>query len=572
MSKSNIGPVGPDPLVTGSEAEPLIKQQSVYDALPTNDDDSTHLDEEAGWLQEQRLLHKAMHWFLRPSVYMIGLALFFFTFGLSSAEASRQLIQYKLACNSVTKNTGAEVCDPVDAQVLLSTLQQALQVTQGIATVIALAKVPSLSDKYGRKIFITLLVAFMLIGKICRYLVTSRYPVTMFGLMIACEIVSSAFGGLVTMLSLCNCYAADISEPDQRTHFLGIILTFFFVGLSLGPMCGNFLLSYFPESSANGKPSVMYGPNLTSHEFLPLRFEILMIVILLLFSMFVLPESRSSKARRMSRSASKSLTLRSDIVLREESTQKRFLSIFNIFRPLRIIFYPKDYVNPSRYDSIVAHRIAVATLILLDCAFVAFAMSLGEIFLLFSIYKHKMTAQDLGYLMFIGCSCRAFYLTVLSPILNKKVFVKFFGLQPHKRRFDLIDYGMVSIAFLGELLGVIFLAISPNKRFFLASGAFAAIGSLASPALNSATIKFFPESKIGEVFGAMALAKNVFNISFPLIFLGIYKYSLRQWHKPEIVLYLVAGIFFVMFLAASNAIWVLEKEDAAKERRESSSE
>lgn len=568
--------MGPSTDASSRETEPLMLQQPKYLGFSQEnqiDDvaqqDMSHLDDEAGWLQEQRAMHLTLHWFSRPSIIMIGICLFILTFASSSAESSRQVIQYKLACNSVTEISHSNICDPTEAQILLLTLQQALQVTLGIATVIALAKVPTLSDQYGRKRFIILSVLCLLIGKVGRYLVTSCFPSTQFALMIVCEIISNLFGGIVTILALCNCYASDISEPNQRTHYLGIIMAFFFVGLSTGPMAGNLIISFFPPNPSHGKPSVKYGPNLSAHDFIPLRFELFMVTILLLFTLVVLPESRGQKARRMSRSASRSLLMLPKLSDFEQSRFRRYMDTLNIFKPLRIIFYPKDCVNPSRYDSIKSYRIAVIILIALDCTLVGFGMSLGEIFILFGIYRHKMTALDIGVLLIIGCSCRAIFLTVISPLLNKKLLVQFFGLKTHKRRFDMVDYGMVSIAFIGEMIGLIVLSLAPTKAAFLSCFVITAVGSIASPALTSSTIKFFPEAKIGEVFGAMALAKNAFNITFPLIFLGIYKYSLKKWQQPELVFYVAALIFFLLFVGASFAIHVLEKEEEEQKRKQS---
>lgn len=569
-NSSSIAQAGPNTIVAGSEIEPLMSDQAKYRSVaPKEPEDLSHLDDEAEWLREERVLHQKLHWFQRPSIAMIGICLFLLTFAISSAESTRQVIQYKLACNSVSALSLSKTCDPTEAQILVLTLQQALQVTLALATVIALAKVPSLSDQYGRRRFLMLLITFFLIGRSLRYVVYTCYPTLHIALIVFCEVISSIFGGVVTMLALSNCYASDIASPDQRTHYLGVNMAFFFVGLSTGPMVGNFLLSYFPAIEKPKQPTVTYGPNLSFHDFVPLQFELFVLAILLLFVVFILPESRGQNARRMSRSASRPLLSVPNPLIKERNKAQKAVDALNIFRPLRIIFYPKDYVNPSRHDSIVSHRIAVIILIFLDCALIGFAMSLGEIFVLFGIYKHKLTAQDLGNLLIIGCSCRAFFLTVVSPIINKKVFVQFFGLKPHKRRFDFVDYGMLCIAFLGEAVGLLALAAARTKRTYLACFAITALGSVASPALNSSTIKFFPESKIGEVFGAMSLAKNAFNISFPLILLGIYKYSLKKWQWPELVLYIVAGTFFVSFLAATFAIYVLEKEDKEKKRRQS---
>lgn len=556
-----------DAVIAESELSPLMQQIAQPRTCRDDDEDQYHLEHEADYLQEQRIAYQTLHWLRRPSIAMIGLCIFLLTLGTSSAEASRQVIQYKLACNSVMKFSGSKVCDSIEAQVLVLTLQQALQVTLGAATVIALAKVPSLSDKFGRRRYVIFLISFMFFGTCWRYLAVSCFPTIQFALIIIGGVITNAFGGIITMLALCNCYATDISEPSQRVNYLGIVMAFFYVGLSTGPMVGNFLLSHFSSKRFSNESQMMCGFNHTAPEFLPLRFELFILALLIVFAVIVLPESRSINALRISRSASRSLQY-SQKPIKEEAVSPKIFSIMNVFKPLRIIFYPKEYVNPSRHDSIIPHRFAVASLIILDCTLIGFALSLGEMFVLFGIYRHKMTAQDLGLLMIFGCSAKAIALTVVNPILYKNFFVNGLGLKPHKHRFDLVDYGMVSIGFLGETVGLFLVANARTKELYFSSFAIAALGSFISPILNSSILKFFPESKIGEVFGAMALSRNVFITTFPLITLSLYKYALREWQRPEIVIYMASVVFFLMFLVATVVIFTLEKEDQHRKHRD----
>ena len=404
---------------------PLIQSNEMPVQLPEEEpelDELSHLDDEAGLFDEQQPVHQSLHWLQRPSIVMIGVLIFLMTFAKSSAESSRRVIQYKLACNSVAKKTGSDTCDPGEAQILLLTLQQALDLTQGIMDMLALAKVPALSDKYGRKRFLNLLIASLLLGKYLRYLVTAWFPVTKFTLTTLSEAIAHTFGGTLGFLALCNCYATDISRSGQRVYYIGIVMASFYAGQSLGPLAGNFLLSYFPADLPSVMPTSVYGPGLTAHEFLPLRFELIVLTAVFLFSVFVLPESRISVALKLSQTKSQSL-LRPEVVPAEKSARQKLWNTLNIFRPLRILFYPKDVVNPSRHNSIAAYRLSIFIIVILDCTMVGFGMALGEVYALNGIYTHHMTTLDLGFLLFILCTCRALVLYVILPILRKKVLM-----------------------------------------------------------------------------------------------------------------------------------------------------
>ncbi|KAM9926287.1 hypothetical protein OXX59_003325 [Metschnikowia pulcherrima] len=531
------------------------------------EDDSEHLDEDASWLRDQRNSHKSLHWLFRPSVVMVGLTIFMFAFAYSSAEGTKQMIQFKLACNSIRTSSGNDYCDPAETQVLVSSLQQAYSIASGIAMIVASGKVGPLSDQYGRKIFLIGIIVFQMIGKFSRYTLMSTYPNLQFSLMVGTEFLANCFGGLLTVMTLANCYVSDIAEPHQRTYYLGINMASLFVGMSTGPLVGNFIISIFKKQSLNTQPEAKYGPDLSSADFMPLRFELVTLFLLTLFIVFVLPESRGQHARRMSRSLSSTPSVTS---LRPNITPnktERFLGSFNFLRPLRLIFYPRDSVHRSRHKYIKSTRIAVLLLILTDCFVTSLAAALGETYVLYGIYKFKWTAVDIGHLMAITCSSRAVILIVISPLLSYNLLQKKLGLEPNKKRFDYIDYGTVMIAFVFESVGQFLISVSPSGILFLGCLMLNSVASLATPAINSSIVKFYPESKIGEVFGAMAIVKNIFSIVSPVAVLGIYKTSVSKWHFPQVIFLVFCGVFLVLALVMTYVIITLtnaENEEASE--------
>lgn len=530
------------------------------------EEDPTDLDEDAVWLREQRLHHKTLHWLCRPSVVMVGVLLFLLAFATLAAEGTRQMVLFKLACNSLAASSNTKTCDPAETQVLVLSLQQAFSVARGVATIVALGKVGPLSDKYGRKVFFVVVVVSVLVGSYMRYLLTATYPTLQFGAMVVTEIVLNCMGGGMALLTLANCYVSDIAEPAQRTYYLGINIASFFVGMSTGPLAGNLVLSFLQRHHLplTTGPHAEYGPGLTSADFAPLRLELVLLLAVLFFIIAVMPESRGETARRMSRSLlTLSQTQRDSLQQNlRVSKWRQFWDWANFLRPMRVVFYPKDCVHRLRHKSIVRTRIAVILLVSIDCLAASAGGALGEVFFLYGVYRFQWTAVDIGRLMAITCSSRAFVLVVLSPVLTYNVFQKTLKLKPNKRSFDKIDFGVVILAFFFEIVGQIMLGTSKNGAVFLASLVVSSIASLAMPAINSAIIKFYPESMIGEVYGGMAIIKNIFLIVAPVLVLALYKVAVAKWDSPQVIFLGFAGLFTVLAGLVTFVIITLNQVEA----------
>lgn len=509
--------------------------------------DSADADEDVVWLREQRLLNKLLHFLRRPSVVMIGFCLFLHAFASSSAELLRQMIQFKLACTLVDRN-GA--CSPAETQMVVSNLQQLFALASGVTTIFALGKVGPWLDQYGRRVFIVLILACQLLGKALRFGVMRHFPSLQIAPMVLTEIAANLCGGVVTMATLASCYVSDIAETHQRIYFLGINIASFFVGLLTGPLAGNLLLRVSQPDSVEEVDSTQILP----HEFVPLKFELLLLAAVLLFSIFVLPELRSEKARKKSRSLLRSLLMLS----LPEVRISKFFQTFTFLRPVRLIAYPDDVVPRLRAQSAHKVRRVVMILILADCLLLSLAMPLGELYVLYSIYRFQWLAKNLGHLLAVTCSLRAVVLIVVSPIINHKVLQGLFKLPVNKFQFDRIDYSMVLLAVTVEVVGLVSLAFVPTGALFLVCLSFMAFGTLAGPALNSLVVKFYPELMIGELFGGMALVRNVCTIVTPLLLLGFYKRAIRYWNAPEVVFIVVAALFAVGLACITYAKYVLD--------------
>ncbi|KAM9913344.1 hypothetical protein OXX69_001688 [Metschnikowia pulcherrima] len=542
--------------------EDAIGGQAVLETYSAVLDDDNSLDEDASWLRDQRVSHKTLHWLRRPSVAMVGFVIFLSAFATGTAEGTRQLIVLKLACNSLRAESGLKACDPASTQVLVSGLQQAYSVARGIAIIVASGKVGPLSDKHGRKVFLIGIVMFSIIGNFARYALTTTYPTLQFRAMVATEFLANFSGGGLTVLTLANCYVSDIADASQRTYYMGLNIASLFIGMSTGPLVGNFVITYAKGGQIGASsPQAKYGPDMTQADFAPLRFEIVILLFLLVFVVFILPESRGETARRMSRSLSQTPSMAS-VRPEEMKREGKIWQSLNFLRPIRLIFYPKDSVHRSRHRGIIRTRIAVILLVMTDCFISSLGAALGEVYVLFGVFKYNFNAVDIGHLMAVTCASRAVALVIVSPVLTFNVFQNFLGFVPNKRRFDGIDYGVVTFAFVFEILGQLCLSRASNGLVFLACLVLNAFSCLAMPALHSSIVKFYPESKLGEVFGGMAIVKNVFMVASPVAVLALYKAAVANWESAQALFLIFAGVFALLILLMTFVIVTLKGVDA----------
>lgn len=550
LTKQNRTPQIPD----NGQALMDLEQAAndVYEAILENDEeyDEDEHNEDVVWLREQRLLNKSIHWLKRPSVLMVSTITFLFAFSISSAEATRQVITLKLACNSL----GAEKCNKDSAQVLMSNLQLGYTITGAIIMLISSGKIAPLSDLYGRRPFLIIVILCFLVGKSLKFFFMYNYTTLQFYSMITSEAISNLGGGLMSLIALCNCYISDVAEPHQRIYALGIGFAAMFVGLSIGPLVGNFIIALTTKMSPKA--------DIRKQEFIPLKFEIAILIINLLMTIFVLPESRSEKARKKSRTLSRSLSEVNLRVMEQSPWYERLTSHFNFLKPLKLLVIPDELVKQSNRHKARRDRFTILVLAFIECVMSTMAMSFGEIFILYGIYNYDWAQNSVGHLLAISCSSKAIVLILLSPIINHKILQHGLKFKVFKTQLDMVDFSMCLIGLVCETIGFYGYSVSPTTSVFFIFTVFCGFGTLISPAINSSIIKFYPESKIGELFGALALIKNIFALVTPVLYLSVYKYSVSTLHRPGLVFVIAGSVLLVctVLLITIKRINPLDKE------------
>lgn len=519
---------------------------NVYEAILENE---TDVEEDVLWLQKQRELNNATHWMKRPSVVMVGIIQFCFALSNAAAGATQFTMANKLACNSASGLVDGAQCNSEEAQKLLADYQLLKNIISGIIKVAALGKVGHLSDIYGRKNILLLIMVFFVAGQFIFFFALKQFNYLATWYLVLGESISSLGGGYLAILAVCNCYISDVVEQHERIYSIGLVSAFFYVGVTLGPIVGNFVIEvaqkYHYES-----PNPL---KINSYEYYPSELQLTILILSLFFVILVFPESRPVKSRRKSRALSVSLNSLVQVQNRLPSCSKgeTFVGRIsrNLIHPLVILTYPSEFRGSNDKNTHRRLKVTVMVLVFSDALMVLVGITIMELFPLYGMYKFNWSATTLGNIISAACFSRVIILSVISPVLTNYFLTKVLGFKTFKDLLDLVDLSICSFGLLFEALGMLIICRATSVSEFGFALILASAGTVVSPALNSSLIKYFPESKIGEVFGGLLLLKHCGMIVGPTTFYYLYKVSLSKWGRPSFV-FLLSSCFYFAIIAA----------------------
>lgn len=567
------------------ESEALLETAAndAYQAIVEEEElDNSSQDEDVVWLREQIENNKAISWINRPSVYILGLVICIFMIALASTIGVKQIILFKLACNTVANSKG--YCDPIDTQVLVSSYEMYSMVGGTLVSLIPVAKAGELSDIYGRKPFFIAMFVSATTSHLCSYLIFHHYNTFPFKSLLAAQWISSMCGGTIMVPALIGSYISDIVESQGRIYALGLGMSSLFIGQSLGPILGNWISSI--GKHLNQEPETIIIRAITSSssilpsEFFLLKIEIIIDIIICIYVITLFPESRNAKARAKSRAnsiASSNSSARGVVAFsgggggdaadqlqelnnQQLTTTRSKLSIFfNIFSPLVILTYPNSLINENSKHRASQYRFVVISLIISQCINMMTIMTLGQILIQYGIFVFDWSSQDVGNLLTVLASTRAIILIVILPIFQNKILKKIFKFKVLKKQLDMIDYSLMLIGYLVDFIFLILLVYTKSTTQVLTLGAFYSVGSIAHPTTQSTLLKFYPTSKTGVVFGANTLLHNIVGVVAPVMIMNFYSKTLKNgWPGAVFVLYSLLVSIIIILVVVSKRVLKLD--------------
>ncbi|EGV63166.1 hypothetical protein CANTEDRAFT_135001 [Yamadazyma tenuis ATCC 10573] len=411
---------------------------------------------------------------------------------------------------------------------MVSHMKACFGVAASVIALLVMTKVGSLSDQYGRKYFMVAVVLDIFLTRALKYYLLSRYDHLMFKWLVFSEALAS---------------------------ITGVGISFFYAGVSLGPVSSSFLMEFTKKFRA-ARPQVIVADATINavepYEWDPLRLELVAFAVCSVLAIFMLPESRPEKSRRRSRSLS--VISRTTVGAEDQKplslhtiTSKVVGSITTYFSPLKLLWIPEEF-KPVNYTDgrFYRERMAVILLTTCDCCLTCMSTGSGQVFMLYGILKFSWSAGTLGYVLSITFAAKAFTLIILAPFLNHFVYHKVFHFKVMKRQLDMLDFVNITVGLSVDALTLFWYPFINTTPVFLGVLGLSSFSALASPSLNSAIVKYYPDSQTGALFSAIYLVKNICNITVPVLMLTIYNYSITDWNNPGILFQIMAACLLML--------------------------
>lgn len=499
-----------------------------------------------------------MPWYTRPSVLTLAICSFLHSFSTVMAEGSRQIVIFKQSCNSVADSRG--ICDPIATQELVSKYNFYSLLVLSIATTSVVGRMGRLADIHGRKPVIALILLAAAIGKLIQLHFFSHSPVGLpfFGLLFG-NFVDSCCGGFFAFTSMASAYVSDVVPVNKRTLSLSLAMGAASMGRAVGPILSDAVLDYYgekPSPNAAAKFAAMSQKSSFTHvELAPIKVEFFISVVVLLYAVFVLPESRGFKARQKSR-ASSIVSSNTDLPpdpTEQPSRQYSFGNSFSaqvreIFRPLYMLTYPKSMMAQVHKNNNLRARACVLILVTNYTICAAWMLGVAAILIQYGVYRFDWNAHDIGHLLSLLSLAQFVVFIAVSPFLNNFLLQRVLGLTPMKRQMDMIDYIVLLVGYAFEFLAFFSIAQSNNATEMLIAFVMVSMASLVQPAITSTLSKFYPTARRAELFTALTMLISVMNIVVPYVVVTLYNWSLRH-NWPSMVIYIHMGLVTTAIVA-----------------------
>ncbi|ODV66451.1 MFS general substrate transporter [Hyphopichia burtonii NRRL Y-1933] len=510
-------PHNPRVLASNPDNDVLL-ETAINDALQSFQDPELgeEEDEDVIWLREQRELNKSLHWAKRPSALQIGGILFFAGLISNFLQPSLESIYNKLACNSLIEEGRDGTCDPAEVQVFLSSFNSIVLILSLIVSIITATQYGRLSDIYGRKPFIIFAFVTISLSTLLSFYLISHYSTFKFGWLVFSNVIATIGGSIPTLLAICKAYISDVSEPHELVYSFGLIVSATSLGFSIAPLITSLIFrihDYFPNP---GSSSTLQ--QIDNFEFIPIKIGAILMLLLTLYTIILLPESRGTKAKAKSRS----------LLISNSPESQSLLSHLKFWHYLKIMVLPSDSVKSSiPQKSLTKARFLFLSINFINTINLSIHMGLATLLDQYGIFKFNWTTPDIAGVSFLTSIARIIVLAVISPFLYNFLFLKVFKLKTKDDKLDKVDFNMIFIALFFQIIGLFFLPFASSSSQMVFWYTLSLICYILDPTLSSTSLKYLSEQKAGEYFGGVSTFGNIGTLIIPPVVFVVYSFGVR---------------------------------------------
>lgn len=501
--------------------------------------------------------YEGLPWWKTPSVWFLLAPYALFTLAFGGTVVPKLNIILELVCSRhfadrsamdptfpftpVVPGEDNNQCYIPEIQSSVATFMLVMNVVTGILSCLTAPKLGSLSDRYGRKLMLTVCA----LGGIMNEIVTifaAKFPDTIHYRWLILGAALDGLSGSITAGSiLIHSYTSDCTPPSKRGVRIGYLHSCLFIGLSFGPLIAGYLAEW------TGSLLSIFYITLACHVFW-------------VFSMaFITPESLSKKRQLLAREkyeaekeARRPAPGTADFVSSKIPFNKHINDAIylvrteNPFAPLNILF-PKD---PQ-----VRRNLLILALV--DMILLGAAMSSSTVILLYIEYMFGWRNLESSRFLSLVSMVRVVILLGIFPVITYFFQTRRLARQRRESGAALVeknagannfDLWVLRGAILSDVIGITGYIFVRKASLFVACAVITAFGGLGSATIQAALSKHVPAERVGQLLGGVGLLHSLARVGAPILFNGIYAATVGSYPQAFFV---VLSSLFAMTLVAS---------------------